>query len=87
VRFAKSEIEVTVQVQGNYLYLFVKDDGTGFSKEGLIKATSPYYSTDKGEHFGVGLAICTVLVKKHGGVLKIANGLQSGAVVSAVFSI
>lgn len=87
MRFAKSEIEITVQVQQNYLYLFVKDDGIGFSQEGLARAASPYYSTDKGEHFGLGLTICTVLVGKHGGVLKLANGLHGGAVVSAVFSI
>lgn len=86
-RFAKDLVEVTLQLDEDYLFLFVKDDGPGFSKQELHEATAAYYSKEKENHFGLGLTIASTLTNKHGGVLKLANGAYNGAVVSAVFAI
>ncbi|MHC5248437.1 HAMP domain-containing sensor histidine kinase [Enterococcus sp. LJL90] len=85
--YAKNSVEVTLQREGGYLFIFVKDDGPGFSKQELLQATQAYYSKDKAGHFGLGLTISEALVKKHGGVLELTNGVTNGAVVSATFII
>ena len=56
------------------------------SKNGLQKATSPYYTEESNhsEHFGLGLYICKRLCEHHNGYLKIEN-TASGAKVSAYF--
>lgn len=87
LRFKKNQIELTLQLQDNFLFLFVKDDGPGFSKKELYEAIAPYYSREKGDHFGLGLTIASTLVKKHDGVLKLANGAEGGAIVSAIFAL
>lgn len=68
-RFAEEEIVVTMQANENFLCIFVKDDGKGFSKRELEVATEPYYSHNKESHFGLGLTISEILTKKHGGAL------------------
>ncbi len=61
------------------------------TKEELYRADSPYYSDKTYEeagqemHFGLGLTICKILCKKHGGSLGFANSVEHGAIVSAQF--
>ena len=42
--------------------------------------------TEEAEHLGMGLYICDLLCRKHGGTLKIAN-TDIGAVASAILKI
>lgn len=98
LRYGRKKIEIRVEQQDNRLYLYVKDDGRGMTKEELYKADSPYYTdksyTDNKEsdsnkkrnvHFGLGLTICKILCKKHGGSLSFANSIEGGTVVCAEF--
>lgn len=102
MRYGEKKIEILAEQQGDRLFLYVKDDGRGMTKEELYKADSPYYS-DKmkdnvnwwnGEgtenmqqdfHFGLGLTICKILCKKHGGGLSFSNSMDGGAIVCAEF--
>lgn len=69
------------------LLLTVADDGPGFSPEGLQKAVEPYYTEQKqtGQHFGLGLTICSILCQRHNGWLAVGNHPQ-GAQVTAFFA-
>ena len=90
MRYAKEWVQVILAESGGFLELYVKDDGPGFSEEGLRMAAKPYYKDkDKEEtgkeHFGIGLYICRVLCEKHGGFLGIHNSVDGGAILSAAF--
>lgn len=99
LRYGKKKIEISAQQQDAMLNLYVKDDGRGMTKEELYKADSPYYSDKtKNEekdaetvkngqlvHFGLGLTICKILCKKHGGSLSFSNSVEGGAIVCAEF--
>lgn len=93
IRFAKSQVEVSVEIEekimGKYMYLYVEDDGMGFLESELHKALSPYYSgKQEEEHFGIGLHICNMLCKLHGGTISLANKIEgNGAIISASFLI
>lgn len=86
VRYARNTITLSFTLQDNGLQLSVSDDGKGFDKNILHKATSPYFTeeTDRSEHFGLGLYICKLLCENHGGYLRIEN-TSSGAKVIAFF--
>lgn len=84
LRYAKKEIHVSIQREEEGLYIYVKDDGEGFTKEALMKAARPYFTTTEG-HFGLGLTICQTLCKKHGGELEVLNSIDGGGIVSAYF--
>lgn len=86
VRYAHNTITISFAVHDNGLLLSVADDGKGFDKNILQKATSPYFTeeTDCSEHFGLGLYICKLLCEHHGGYLRIEN-VSSGAKVIAFF--
>ena len=86
VRYARTAVTISFALRDNGLLLSVSDDGKGFDKSGLQKATSPYYTEESNhsEHFGLGLYICKLLCEHHNGYLKIEN-TTTGAKVSAYF--
>ena len=57
VRYARTAVTISFALRDNGLLLSVSDDGKGFDKNGLQKATSPYYTEESNhsEHFGLGL--------------------------------
>lgn len=92
IRYASSEVRIILEIEkkAQMLYLYVKDDGPGFSKKEISQAASPYFyekkKQEEGEHFGIGLYIASALCQKCGGTLSIANGTDGGAFVSVSFS-
>ena len=79
IRFAKQTISVNLSLSGDMLILEVVDDGTGFPAGLLKNGIQPFQKgSEEAEHFGMGLYICDLLCKKHGGNIKIQN-CQQGA--------
>lgn len=88
IRYAAERVEISLAVDWEMLYLYVRDDGPGFSEEALEQAGQPYYhESTQGEeqHFGMGLYICRVLCEKHKGTLSLSRSMQGGSCVSASF--
>ncbi|MDE5864650.1 MAG: HAMP domain-containing histidine kinase [Lachnospiraceae bacterium] len=100
LRYGREKIEILIEQREKSLFLYVKDDGRGMTKEELYKADSPYYSdktkteeihkegvgkTGQNTHFGLGLTICKILCKKHGGGISFSNSMEGGAIVCAEF--
>lgn len=91
LRYAKSKIEILFEIQEDFLFLYVKDDGRGFCQEEFYQAMRPYYTDPQKKeeeiHYGLGLSICKILCKKHGGTLELSNSIEGGAIVCASFYI
>lgn len=82
------ELKLKQQAEAVWLCLKVADDGPGFSSEELRLAAEPYYTgADRSEHFGLGLYICTLLCRQHGGGLQFANAEAGGGLVEARFQL
>lgn len=82
-RFAQNRISVLIIEADGGLYINVADDGPGFSHNSLKCADSPFYTeTPDGNHFGLGLYICKILLRHHGGFLRLGN-TGTGALVTA----
>lgn len=86
LRYARSQVQIFYASDCGGFTLRVCDDGPGFSRDVLHKATAPYFTEEENhaEHFGLGLYICKLLCEHHGGYLKIENG-SAGAKVTAFF--
>lgn len=87
-RFAQSRVEASLAWNGSTLVLSVRDDGPGFTPEGLRRGAEPFYRGDGPDnqgHLGLGLNICRVLCEACGGGLEIANARGGGARVRAWF--
>lgn len=89
-RYARSRVTVTCGREGKYLTLSVEDDGDGFTPEALERADQAFYTdrtrTDH-QRLGMGLNICKVLCRKHGGALSLANGPEGGGQVIATLEV
>ena len=86
LRFAKGTVSVTLSVEDGKLALTVADDGSGFPLSLLKDGAQPFHKgTDEVGHFGMGLYICDLLCRKHGGSLTLRN--DNGAVACASLKI
>lgn len=87
LRFAKRQITVRLFLSEEELSLEVADDGEGFPERLLKNGVKPFQKgVEDSDHFGMGLYICDLLCRKHGGSLTLENG-QTGAKVCAVLRI
>lgn len=85
VRFAQEKIKVQFSYCQGLLTATVSDDGPGFPQKVLnSKDSYAYMGSDDENHLGMGLAICRVLCRKHGGQLTLSNADQGGAVIKFV---
>lgn len=86
VRYAKSRVELSAEEKKDGILLTVSDDGPGFERKMLGRATSPYATGESSfsGHFGLGLTICKMLCEHHGGWIEVEN-TSCGARVRAFF--
>lgn len=83
-----SHIDLFMSRQSQRLFINVQDNGPGFSDYILKHGTEPFVreGEEPQTHFGLGLYICQVLCKKHGGCFSIAN-TDSGALCRMIFNV
>ena len=88
LRYSKEKINLSFNIQENYLIISIVDDGIGFSEDVLKERNNliiPTASDDK--HCGLGLIISRILCKKHGGKLELSNDISGGAKVKIFIEI
>lgn len=87
IRFAKQIILVNLSFADDMLILEVIDDGNGFPTTLLRNGIHPFQKGNEDtEHFGMGLYICDLLCRKHGGYIEIKN-CEQGALARAILKI
>ena len=79
IRYAKSEILISVSSQGERILLTVADDGDGIREEDLPHIFDRFYK-GPGGNFGLGLAIAREAAEQMNGTLTAANRPEGGAV-------
>ena len=82
-----TEIKVDVKIESDCARFTVTDNGSGFQKEILDKINGGEFiaasqTQDNNRNMGIGLSVCSSIIKAHGGVMKAENGRDGGAFVS-----
>ena len=73
----KGSLEIWMRKKDNAVDIYIKDSGCGIKEEELHKIFEYHYTTkDKG--MGLGLPISYMIVKDHGGELRVENGKGQG---------
>ncbi len=77
----QSVLEIDGSLQDGRVRLAVKDEGPGISPEDAQRIFSRFYQTDehKKQGFGLGLAICSLIVQSHGGEISVESELGHGS--------
>ena len=87
LQYSDKPVLVTLKVQAESVCLCVKDSGAGIAPEHLANLTQAFYRVDdarlrKTGGFGLGLYLCELIAKAHGGKLEIDSELGKGTCVS-----
>jgi len=79
-------IEATGGPDKSVYCLYIKDDGTGMDESTLKNLFTPYSTTKNTEkNFGLGLAYCMNVIKKHGGSISAKNNRDKGVTITITF--
>jgi signal transduction histidine kinase len=78
------EIKITLERNQENCFLFVSDNGIGFTQEILCNLNHSLNAAQLGEH-GLGLTIVRQIVKEHGGTTKFQNIPEGGCMVTLCF--
>jgi len=70
-------IAITTSLQGDFVRIDFKDNGSGISEEVRQKLFEPFFTT-KEKGTGLGLAVCFGIVKAHHGELRLESELNKG---------
>ena len=84
VRYAKSEILVTLTCQHDTVTLTVTDDGVGIEPEHQKRIFQRFYQVDgararKSGGLGLGLAMCDQIIRQHGGSISVESTPGEGS--------
>lgn len=77
---SKGVVSVEIQETKGWGRVLVRDDGPGFTPDGLSRAYDPFYSTTEGG-LGVGLSHARLVVEEQGGRIHLRNSSSGGAEV------
>ncbi len=78
----KGEIWVTLSQENKYAKVTIKDTGLGISQEHQARLFDRFYRVDTARSetkgYGLGLAICQAIVKRHNGTINLASSPHKG---------
>lgn len=79
-----------VEEKDEKVRIYVKDNGCGMTKEQIKRVKEPFYRVDKARsreegRAGLGLAICSEIVKYHNGEMNIQSEIDKGTTISVTF--
>ncbi|MCB5160725.1 cache domain-containing protein [Marinomonas algarum] len=67
---------------GQYVVFSIRDNGTGFTPEALVRACEPFYTTkSSGSGSGLGLSMVFGFVKQSKGYMRVTNNPDMGACI------
>lgn len=75
----KIDIELSVNEDGDNVFLKVYDNGPGITKENKLKLFEPYFSTKK-TGTGLGLAIVSTIISDHNGYIRVQDNSPTGSI-------
>lgn len=73
------KVEIKTTRYDNDLYIDIKDEGYGVSKENVDKIFNPYFTTKK-DGTGIGLAESKKIMRAHGGELALLSTSKEGSI-------
>ncbi|MDB5136394.1 MAG: hypothetical protein JWP37_2997 [Mucilaginibacter sp.] len=82
-----SPIEISCHKIHNKVQISIKDSGMGIGPENIEKLFDPHYrvkskETEKISGFGIGLYLCSEIVKRHHGKIWVESEIGNGSVFS-----
>lgn len=75
------KVEISGTDEGDFIKLFVRDNGMGIDQDDLDKVFNPFFTT-KAKGTGLGLAVCRQIIDSHGGEVLLNSELGSGTAVA-----
>jgi len=66
------------KINGKFVRIYVRDEGTGISTDHLSQIFDPYFSTKQNEGTGLGLSISHSIIENHGGLITVESEMDQG---------
>lgn len=82
-----NELRIEVFIKGDKAIFEIRDDGCGISKEKMKQLFNGMYYDNtpidgKRNNMGIGLSVCSTIIKAHGGEISVRNSEEKGTIFS-----
>jgi signal transduction histidine kinase len=68
------KIRIELIVKHKHIYIIIRDNGPGISKENLPQVVNPFFSTKRSQNnFGLGLTYCFNVIQRHKGQMRVES--------------
>ncbi len=76
----KGLISISTKTAGEWVFINIRDTGSGISNENLKRIFDPFFTTKKiGKGTGLGLWVSSSIIEKHGGLLSVNSEVGVGS--------
>lgn len=83
---SRKQLTIRCRVEQNEVLLEVRDTGQGIKKENVGRIFDPFYTTKSAENgTGLGLTVCSTIVKHHGADISVASVEGEGSCFTLTF--
>lgn len=83
IKGEKGQITISLSKKSNYYEFSIRDNGEGVKEENLHKIFDPLYTTDSSRKIsGLGLSICSQIIKLHEGEISAKNNKEKGLTIT-----
>lgn len=73
-------INIHIEDDADHIYVIVKDNGQGISRDCISKIFDPFFTTKNvGDGTGLGLSVSYQIVKDHGGMIQVESSPDEGS--------
>lgn len=84
----KGEIQLRTLSDKEHVFIDIKDNGCGMTKDVMDKMFEPFFTTKgAGEGTGLGMAICQQIMEQHGGEIRVKSSPGVGSIFRLIFPI
>lgn len=80
-------IEINIEILKDIMHISIKDDGKGMSREHLLEASDPFFTTRKTRKVGLGIAFFKQASELSGGSFNISSKKNVGTEINATFEL
>jgi C4-dicarboxylate-specific signal transduction histidine kinase len=78
---SERRLGIRSEIRDGCVWIEVADNGPGIPPETLERLFEPFFTT-KARGMGLGLTVCSTIVRSHGGEIRAANRPGRGAIIS-----
>ncbi|MGD2124884.1 MAG: response regulator [Desulfobacteraceae bacterium] len=76
------DLYLSTEENAGFAHIYIQDSGVGISEQIEDRILDPFFSTKAADSMGLGLSLCSAIVKRHHGTVEIVSKEDQGTIIT-----